>query len=313
MRSWVNRNAAMQQIDILLFDAFSNHCLANTIEPLRAANVLTGREIYRWRVLSLHGGPVESSSGLRIEAQDRLADASGDLLIAMPSYGFRGHAGETTRRALRAASRRYKVIGGFDTGSWLLADAGLLDGRRATIHWEELDTFAEAFPDVLALRERSVIDGDRISSSGAMAAFDLITGMIGETHGQALWLEVVTLFMHRQPQADPALPPPRNRAVRRAVTIMQANLETPLSIRELARQSGIGQRRLEQRMRADLGASPQSVYRRLRLIQARKLILESDMPVSEVALRCGYQDASAMTRAFKMEFSTTPRQLRQAS
>ena len=83
-----------------------------------------------------------------------------------------------------------------------------------------------------------------------------------------------------------------------------------MSIAELARQAGLGQRGLEQRMRVELGATPQAVYRRLRLIQVRKLVLESDMPVAEVALRCGYQDASAMTRAFKAEFATTPRDLR---
>ena len=106
------------------------------------------------------------------------------------------------------------------------------------------------------------------------------------------------------------VPLPRGRAVGRAVALMQANLEVPLSIAELARRAGFAQRRLEQRMKAEMGASPQVVYRRLRLIHARKLVQESDLPVAEVALRCGYLDASAMTRAFRAEFGTTPRELR---
>jgi transcriptional regulator GlxA family with amidase domain len=300
----------MQRIDILLFEAFSNHCLANTVEPLRAANGLAKREIYRWRVLTLDGGPVESSSGLRIAAHEALSQVSGDLLIAMPSYRFRDHADVVTRRGLRAAAGRYGALAGFDTGSWLLADAGLLNGRRATIHWEEFERFSEAFPDVLVMRERFVRDGNRISSSGALAAFDVILEMIGQTHGQALRLEVATLFMSAEATAGPGGPVSRSRSVGRAVAAMQANLETPLSIAQLARKSGLGQRRLEDRMRAEFGATPQAIYRRLRLTHARKLVQESDMPVAEVALRSGYQDASAMTRAFKAEFAITPRDLR---
>ena len=191
-----------------------------------------------------------------------------------------------------------------------MAAAGLLDGRKATIHWEEIGRFGEAFPQVEVLRERQVLDDDRITCSGALAAFDLVLEMIGARHGQALRLEVATLFMSPEATGPQDAPLARGRTVARAVALMQANLESPLSIAALARAVGRGQRDLEARMRAELGATPQAVYRRLRLIQARKLVLESDLAVGEVALRCGYQDASAMTRAFRAEFEVTPRALR---
>lgn len=310
MPNWLNRDAAAQQIDILLFDAFSNHCLANTLEPLRAANSIAGRPVYRWRVLTVSDRFVTSSSGLRIEADGVLADGQGDLLIVMPSYRVRDYSGGAARRRLRGAASRYRALAGFDTGSWLLADAGLLNGRRATIHWDELERFAETFSQVDATRARYVVDGDRITSSGALAAFDVVLAMIGEAHGQAMRLEVATLFMSADASSSPGLAVPRGRAARRAVEAMQTNLETPLSIGEIARRAGLGQRNLEQRMREELGVSPRAVYRRLRLIQARKLMREHDMPVAEVALRCGYQSASAMTRAFKAEFEVTPTQMR---
>lgn len=310
MRNWTTSPAAAQQIDLLLFDAFSNHCLANTVEPLRAANGFAGREIYRWRFLTLDGGPAESSSGLRVAAHGRLAEAGGDMLIAMPSYRHADHATAAARRGLRAAAGRYAALAGFDTGSWLMAEAGLLDGRRATIHWDLLDAFAERFPQVEALRARHVIDGNRITCSGALAAFDLVMEMIGARHGQALRLEVATLFMSPEATGPQDAPLARSRSVARAVALMQENLETPLSIAALARAVGRRQRDLEARVKAELGATPQAVYRRLRLIAARRLVLESDLTVAEIALRAGYQDASAMTRAFRAEFGASPRDLR---
>ncbi|PIE14041.1 MAG: AraC family transcriptional regulator [Rhodobacterales bacterium] len=309
MRNWMNQNAAAQQVDVLLFDDFSNHCLANTVEPLRAANGFASGQVYGWRFLTLEGAAVASSSGLQVAAHGRLSQASGDLLIVMPSYRARDHATPATRRALRAAARRYGALAGFDMGSWLLADAGLLDGRRATIHWEELDRFAEAFPDVDAVRARHVVDGNRLSSSGALAAFDLILELIGEQHGQALRLEVATLFM--APEAGGAATSlARSKSVARAVALMQEHLETPLAIARLARMAGRTQKDLETRMKAELGETPQAVYRHLRLIHARKLVLETDLAIAEIALRCGYQDASAMTRAFRGAFGLPPTRLR---
>ncbi|MEZ5715833.1 MAG: GlxA family transcriptional regulator [Paracoccaceae bacterium] len=314
MRSWKNLQVETLQVDVLLFDAFSNLCLANTVEPLRAANMIAGRELYRWRILTLDGGAAQSSSGLSVAAEGALGAARGDLLIAMPSYDFLRHDSAATRRALRAAAGRFGAVAGFDTGAWLMAGAGLLEGRRATVHWEELERFAEAFPEVAAERARHVIDGDRITCSGALAAFDLMLELIGERHGQALKLEVATLFMSPQASGPQDVPPhwplARSRAVARAVALMQANIEAPLSIAALARAVGRSQRDLETRVRAELGATPQAVYRRLRLIQARKLVLETDLEVGEIALRCGYLDASAMTRAFRAEFGAPPRVLR---
>ncbi len=314
MQNWVKDNAAVQQVDLLLFDDFSGHCLANTVEPLRAANTLAGRQIYAWRFLTLDGRPATSSAGMEVNPHDRLARCQGDMLIAMPSYRYRPLATSTAKNALRAAAKRYKVMAGFDAGAWLLAAAGLLDGLRATIHWEELVSFAEDFPQVEVLRLRHVRDGNRITCSGALAAFDLMMDLIGQTHGQALRLEVATLFM--SPEATEVQSPSwgaglaRSGSVARALGLMQSNIETPLTILDIARQVGRSRKELEKRMKAQLGATPQAIYRRLRLMQARKFVLETDLSVAEIALRAGYEDPSAMTRAYREEFGATPRQMR---
>jgi len=312
VQRWIKDTAAPQQVDLLLFDAFSGHCLANTVEPMRAANTLAGRRIYGWRFLTLDGDTATSSAGMEVKAHARLADCSGDMLIAMPSYDYRRLASAATGRALRAAAQRYGVMAGFDAGAWLLAAAGLLDGYHATIHWEELPGFAEAFPTVDAQRLRHVRDGERITCSGALAAFELMLDLIAERHGQALRLELAALFMSPEATGGQVIPLARSRSLVRAIEAMQANLEEPLTIGTIARQIGRSQKDLEARMKAELGASPQTVYRRLRLIQARKLVLETTLTVAEIAFRCGYEDPSAMTRAFRREFGTTPQKLRRA-
>ncbi|WP_127113520.1 GlxA family transcriptional regulator [Shimia sediminis] len=311
MQRWAKTYAATQQFGVLLFDGFSNHCLANTVEPLRAANMLSGQALYQWQFLTLSGQNAQSSSGLQVAPHQRLAEASGDVLAVMPSYGFQSYTGWQVQTALRAASQRFAAMAGLDTGSWLLAEAGLLDGHQATIHWEELTGFEERFPEVDTRRERFVIDRDRITCSGAMAAFDLVLHMIGRDHGQALALEVSQLFMTRDSARSHAGGAgAASRVVNRALAVMQEHLEEPLPIAEIARRVGRTQKALEVRMMADLGATPQRVYRRLRLTLARKLVTETDLTVSEIALRTGYETPAAMTRAFKAEFATTPQQLR---
>ena len=311
MLNWENHLAATQKIGVLLFDGFSNHCLANAIEPMRAANMLSVKELFSWEFLSLDGGALESSSGLSVAPHGRMAEASGDMLIVMPSYGFRGHGGWATQAALRAADKRFAKIAAMDTGSWLLAEAGLLEGRRATIHWEELTSFEERFPDVEVVRERFVEDGNRITCSGAMAAFDLVLHWIGQRHGQALALEVSQLFMTRDSaRSHGGGASPAGRLVSRALAVMQENFETPLSIQQIAARAGTTQKTLESRMRAELGAVPAMVYRRLRLNLARKLVVETDLSVAEIAVRVGYQNPAAMTRAFKEIFGSTPRGMR---
>ena len=297
------------QISILLFDRFSNHCLANVLEPLRAANDLSSQQVFEWNIVVLGGQRVRSSSGLRLEADAQLADMRGDILMVMPSYGFLTHANVTSSRALRAAARRFDILAGLDTGSWLLAEAGLLDGYRATIHWDELDRFSERFSDIDVQKEAVIYDRDRITCGGASTAFALAMQMIEKQHGAALRLRVEHLFSGAYAQR----PVRRGGIAARAVDLMRAHIEEPLPIAQLAQQLGRSQKHLEQQMLARLGAAPQVIYRRIRLERARQLSLDTTISVAEISLRCGYQDASAMTRAFRSEYGTTPQALRRAS
>lgn len=311
MPVWKKSSSGELRVGVLLFDHFSNHCLANAIEPLRAANDLAGVDLFDWQFMSLDGDSVTSSSGLEITPDGRLDGMSGEMLFVMPSYAHHSHTGAPTQLSLRAAAKRFGIIAGFDTGAWLMAVAGLLHGRRATIHWEELDAFAETFPEVEVLRERYVIDGNRITCTGAIAAFDLAMHLIASQHGEALRQDVATLFMS-DARVDGGFGRARDRLVGRALDLMQAHVESPLSVKELARRLGVSQKTLEARVKAALGATPRQVYRRQRMVVARNLVHDTELGIAEIAVRCGYRDATAMTRAFRAEFATSPRAMRGA-
>lgn len=293
------------EVSVLLFERFSNHCLANAVEPLRAANMLAGVEQYRWWFLTPDGAAVCSSSGLPVQPSERFGrEAGGDYLLLLPSYGFRAQDGPGMRRALRAAAGRYATLVGLDTGAWLMASAGLLDGRPATIHWDEYSAFAECFPGVEVRPDRFVIDGDRITCGGASAAFELMTQLIRRHVGAELALQVSTLFLQGDWQG-PRVPTGPGRAGR-AVALMRRNLEAPLSIPQVARAVGTSQRALTTEMRVQFGMPPREIYQALRLEAARRYLTGSEMGVAEIAARCGWTDQSAFARAFRRHYAATP-------
>jgi transcriptional regulator GlxA family with amidase domain len=305
--------APMIDVAVLLFPSFSNLCLANAVEPLRAANTLSRKPLYRWTFVGMDGAPLQSSSGLPVTPEMRLSEMPGaDYLLVMPSYGHRQLATPETLRALRAAARRCHALVGLDTGSLLLAAAGLLDGYAATSHWDVLTEFEERFPEVQVVRDRTVIDRDRLSCGGATTTLELMLELIGRHHGPKLSLDVSALFMHgERPETGPHLPGlTRDRVLRAAAALMRRHLEQPLPIPEVARRLGISQRGLESRCRAAAGRSPQGVYTAIRMSEAWRLVQDSPLSVTEIAGRVGYADASAMTRRFGAEFGATPQEIR---
>lgn len=316
MQKWTNFERTIIKIDVLLFDQFSNHCLANTIEPLRAANTLAGNELYAWRFTSLEGGEVVSSSGLPVATKKLNAEQDKiDFLFAMPSYGYRGLATPTVFRALRQAEKRTSTLVGLDTGAWLFAAAGLLDGKKATIHAAILEDFSENFLSVDVRPDRHVVDGNRITCGGAMAAFDLALHLIGIQHGAILKHDVETFFLYHgeSPNQENRQNNARATLVRRALKLMDENLEAPLTISHIAQQLDCNTKELQRRFGRSLGMSPAQVLRHKKLSHARMLLLSTEMPIAEITVRCGYENASAMTRAFKTKFGSSPQSLRLSS
>jgi transcriptional regulator GlxA family with amidase domain len=294
-------------IDFLVFDQFSNHCMANCLEPFRAANTLAAQPLYQWNIITIDGHPVNSSSDLRLMPDEAIQTTnSADYLFIIASYDFRQRDNVQTRRALRGARGRYNTIVGLDAGPWLMASTGLLDNHRCTVHWDIIDEFAEEFPNMDVERARFIWDGDVATCGGAMAAFDLSLDLIRAQHGATLAMDVAAIFMSTPTPQQNSNPLCKIPVVQEAVDIMQANREETLSIPDIAAQVGTSAKALHRAFIKDIAQSPQETYRNLRLSFARHLLHTTRHSIQEVTLRVGYQNQSAFTRAFKARFGKTP-------
>lgn len=312
MPNWTKPTPRPTQVGLLLFDQFSNLCLANCIEPLRAANDRSPTRVFDWTILTPNGAPCQSSSGMDVIAQGMLEPAARyDYLFVLASYGYEHHDTADTRTLLRQGVRYASVVVGLDAAPWLLASAGLLDGRRATVHWDLLEAFTERFLSVDVERARVVRDGSIMTCAGAMSALDLTLDLIADQSGEAARYDVQTLFLHGDPPVGAEQTSHRSDPlVQRALQRMRDTVETPLTLPELALSLSCQPRTLDRRFRARLGASPGQVYRHLRLAAARKLIENSPLGIAEIAVRCGYESPAALTRAIGRHYGATPRSLR---
>ncbi|MCH2094677.1 MAG: GlxA family transcriptional regulator [Rhodobacteraceae bacterium] len=312
MHFWSNTHAAPQKIGILLFDRFSNLCLANCLEPMRAANMFAGRRIYAWQFLTLDGALVRSSSDLPVmpdASLDRMPQS--DALIVLVSYDHIRHDTAKTRRMLRAAARKTRVMIGFDSAAWLMASAGLLDGYRATLHRDISEDFSERFHEVELQDSRYVIDRNRITCAGAMAAFGLMHDLIGSHLGQSIATDIEALFLASDALAQQDVTA-KDPIVMRALSEMRATLETPLLMHQLARRVGTSPKTLARRFETALGTSPGRTYQHIRLSAAHQMLVGSTTSIAEIAVRCGYENPSALTRAFKARFGVPPSTLRRS-
>lgn len=313
--------AQTQSIGILVVPEFSSLTLAAITEPLRAANRAAGRPLYRHRLLTPDGGPVASSSGLRLAADGPIAEGEGlDALFVVASYNVKAQYRRPLLDWLRRAGARAGVVGGMESGPYLLARAGLLDGHRATTHWEDLDDFAAAFPEVRVVNARFVVDRNRVTTGGAIPTLDLMLNMIRHQHGLLLALDVGSTFIYEQdvapadPQHVVSLGPWRwlEPRLAQAVELMEAHLGEPLPIAEIARRVRLSERTLQRLFRRRLEESPHRVYLSVRLNAARRLLAQTELSIAEVADACGFQSRVTFHRAFRRAFRQAPSTFRRA-
>ena len=305
------------EIALLVLPQASILEVAATLDPMRSANRHLGHEAFRWRVVSPSGAAVPLTCGIELPSLGTLAQAEGaDALIVIA--GFRQAEGATRPliRELRRLAPRFRAIGGIDAGAWVLARAGLLNGHRATVHWEDLEDLAAAHPHINVVPDRFVIDRSRFTAGGAAPAADLMLHLIRARHGTALALQVAASFITTaregaEPQISSAAPDPRlDHRVAAAIARIEARLDTPEPTTHLAAAMGLSQRSLETLFRANVGMTPGAYALSLRLSAARRMITDTRHPLAEVALRCGFSSASSLSRAFRVKFGRPPSDLR---
>lgn len=303
----------------LLVEGLSMMSLTSALEPLRSANRLAGATLYRWTLASLDGAPVQASSGIVLEAKllnEALTYA--DYLFVCGGLRLAEEHEPAFTTALRKAARTDAVIGSLSTGSYLLARAGLLEGYKCTIHWENLPAFTEMFPTLMCSGKLFEVDRDRMTCSGGIAAMDMMLHLIKMQHGSDLAIRVANQFHHERmrdaedsqrgwrDQNHASLP----RGIRRAIELMRANVETPLAIAEIGPAIGLTARQMERLFLRHLEATPARYYVQLRLERAHELLIYSSVPVADVAAATGFASPSHLARWIRREYGISPTELR---
>ena len=292
--------------------------VASALDPLRNANRQLGSEAYRWRVITPDGRPAPLTCGIELPSTGTLTDAIGaDALIVIAGYRLADVATRPLIRELRRLAPRFALVGGIDAAPWVLARAGLLDGYRATVHWEDLEDLAAAHPHINVIPQRFVIDRNRVTIAGAAPAADFMLHLIRARHGAPLARQVATSFLATvragtDPQLAPsALDPALDPRIARATAIMEGALDAPQPIARIAAEVGLSPRRFEVLFRAAHGVTPGAYALSLRLTAARRMVTETAHPIAEVALRTGFSSPATLTRAFTRAFGTSPSGVRQ--
>ena len=311
----VDHSGKARRFVFVLMDNFTMLCFASAIESLRIANRTAGKKLYDWKIVADGGDIVTCSNGCGFTVQDDFCELERDDTIML--CGGLDIQRATTKRTLnwiRREARRGVIIAGLCTAGYTMARAGLLDGKKATIHWENQDSFLEEFEDVNLTKSVFVVDGNRITTAGGTASIDLMLKIVADDHGEDLANAVADILIYssiRTDQDTQRLSIPTRIGVRhpklsRVIQIMETNIEEPISPAMLAKDVGMSTRQLERLFRRYLSRSPKRYYMELRLQKARNLLMQTDMTVINVALACGFASPSHFSKCYRSHYDTTP-------
>jgi AraC family transcriptional regulator, carnitine catabolism transcriptional activator len=305
-----------QDFYFLLMPGFSAIGFISAIEPLRVANRFRG-ELYRWHVLSCDGGAVLASNGMSVNADAALEPLKkGATLWVVAGFEPLKCVTAPLVHWLRRLDLEGVTLGGIDTGSVVLADAGLLEGHRLTLHWEAIEAFKESYPQLHVTQELFEIDRRRITSAGGTASIDMMLDLIGQAHGAPLAIQVSEQFVlgRIRPRKDHQRMEVatrygiRNQKLVQVIGEMEQHSEPPLSTLALAELVKVTRRQLERLFRLHLNDTPSNFYLGLRLEKARQLLRQTDMSVLEVSIACGFESPSYFTRSYRARFASCPRE-----
>jgi transcriptional regulator GlxA family with amidase domain len=306
-----------KHMGFLLLKDYSMIALSSAVEPLRMANLLSGEERYRWTLFTLDGAPVAASNGMIVTPESALAGSHADLDALFVCGGICVEKAwqDVLREPLHRLARRRIPLGALCTGTYVLARAGLLDGYRCTIHWENATSLRELFPSARVSQELFEIDRDRYTCSGGTAPLDMMLNLIAREHGRDLAVAISEEFLCERIRgpSERQRVPLRERLGRmqpilsETVALMEANVEEPLSIDELAVHLGISRRQLERLFRKYLNTVPTRYYLELRLRQARQLLLQTNMSVGNIAIACGFASTQHFSTCYREFFGMSPR------
>jgi len=307
--------AGSTHIGFILLQDYSMIAFANAVETLRMANYLSRRPLYRWSVVSPDQTVALASNGLAVAAIGDLGSLSEcQQLFVCGGVNIRHNTSDTVRRLLRQCASYGVPMGGLCTGAYALASAGLLDGYRCAIHWENLAAIREEFPKVRFSSEVFVIDRDRITCSGGTAPLHLMLHLVRAQHGARLMMDISEQFLverlrssdDRQRIPQPACIGPGYQHLTEAAALMAARIEEPLPLAELARAVALSLRQLERLFHRYFSMNPAQYYMNLRLHRAQELLTHSSLRIMQITVACGFQSSSHFCKAYRSLFGHSP-------
>lgn len=310
-----------KHVGIILCPDFALMSYSALTEPLRAANRLGASPPYETTVLGADKTPVVSSQGIAVWPDSDLGPSQKFHWLFVVAGG-RPETFQDPKvfATLRSAARSGVVVGGVSGGPLILAKAGVMSGRRMTVHWEHADALREIAPDIALERSLFVIDRDRITCAGGTAPMDMMHHLIASDHGAPLARAVSDWFLHTE--IRPSGGPQRaglverlgtaNPALLEAVSVIEADPSNPPNLSALAARSGVSVRQLTRLFRDHLQTTPMGYARHSRLAVARRLIVQSPLALTEITYATGFANPSHFARCFLAEFGHPPSELRRA-
>ncbi len=304
------------RVGFFLVPDFTFMSLSVALDTLRAANRTAASTLYEWHLISSDGTAVSSSAGVELAVDCSTATVPAlDVLYVCGGEGVQRSANNFTLGWLRKMAERKLVLGGICTGSYLLARAGLLNGYRCTIHWENMASVREEFPALVLSSSIYEIDRDRHTCAGGVAPLDMMLHLVREQQGATIANSVSDLLIcdRVRENQDRQRMPLKHRIgnsqprLTEAVSLMEANIEEPMTLSELAHHIGLSRRQLERLFKKYLGCVPTRYYLELRLERARQLLLQTSMPVVDIALACGFISAPHFSKCYRDVYGLPPR------
>ncbi|MGY3569851.1 GlxA family transcriptional regulator [Vibrio paucivorans] len=305
----------------VLLENFSLVSFTSAADALVTANLVTTSPIYHVSTISIDDVSVTSDLGIKIEADRTLDDLSKsehiDLLIVCGGYRSQLNERPNLSRKINQVIHRNGLIGGLWNGTIALAHAGAINNAQCSLHPDNHAYMKEHFPDSNVSDLAYRIDKQVCTSAGTSSSLEMMLELIKQQQGteieeairdilacdRANYSQEVTKL---QDMVDPSTPD----VVKNAIQLMISNTEDPLSIDELAFKLGTSRRRLERLFQASMQVSPSRYYLELRLTSARQLLLQSNVPIADIATASGFTNSNYFSRCFKEYFSVSPLALR---
>jgi len=300
----------------LLIPGFSTLGFSCALDALSLANHHpSGRKFYRWRLLSETGAPVEAYNGVKIAVDSALTPLErGETLIICAGENAGQSSSKTILSWLRREARRGGDLGALSSGTYILALAGLIGGKRVTTHWEYKIALAEMLPDVIMEDTIFSVDGRIFTSAGGAASLDMMLHRLRDDYGPDLATWVADQMVYTVPRIHSdaqraslqSRPEVRNPKLLMAMRVMENNIEDPLTPDEIADVVGLSTRQLERLFAKYLNISPKRHYLRIRLEKGRNLLRQTDLSVTDVCVACGFKSLSHFSKSYRANYGIPP-------